>query len=503
MGAVLLLAGCAPLPRRPDLPEQRALPAGDDAALDRLIAPLEARHPGESGFRLASDGSEAFLHRLFTVRQAARSLDIQTYIWNADVTGAFFAQEVLHAADRGVRVRVLLDDVDARDKNDTVAALASHPRISVRVFNPFVTRGGLLTFLGEGALRFDRINRRMHNKGWIADNRFAVVGGRNIGDEYFNAGDDRNFIDLDFAMIGPVVRDVSASFDRYWNYAASYPIETLTPGGVVPAALDQMRKRLTARIAASQDGRYARAQQEPATPTNLIDGEYELQWSAKYRFVVDDPAKITRTRKEMRSRPAEDGLAPMVASAQDGVLVISPYFVPGREITRQLVALARAGRDVRILTNSLVANDVAAVHGGYTRHRRRLLRGGVQIWELKPESAEPTVSSFTGSSGASLHTKAFAVDGQSLFIGSYNIDPRSTWLNTEQGVLVENRTLTGQLERLFARQVSGEHAWQVQLDGVTMTWTDDKGTVRREPEASFSRRFQSWIARFLHLDAQL
>ena len=248
-GTVAVLAGvaggCAQLPPRPAGLEGAAIALAEGGALDQHISPAEARHPGQSGFRLVKEGTEAFVVRMQSARLAARSLDVQTYIWHADMTGIYLAGVLLESADRGVRVRLLLDDLDARAKNDGFAALAAHPNIEVRMFNPWVTRKGTLAKAGEGALNFERINRRMHNKSWIADNRIAVVGGRNVGDEYFGAAEEMNFVDLDFAMIGPVVRDASASFDRFWNSPSAYPMETLDPEQV---------KRGVAREAAQAAG---------------------------------------------------------------------------------------------------------------------------------------------------------------------------------------------------------------------------------------------------------
>ena len=201
-----------------DPPLVAALAPGADTALDKVFAPDEAQHPGQSGFRLVSDGPEAFAIRARTANLAGRSLDVQTYIWRADLTGCFLAQRLLEAADRGVKVRLLVDDLAAgRGSHRTFAALDAHPNLEVRFFNPFRARRGFVRFAIEALSRFRRVNRRMHNKSWIADNRIAIVGGRNLGDEYFGASEDVNFVDLDFAMVGPVVRDVSVSFDRYWN----------------------------------------------------------------------------------------------------------------------------------------------------------------------------------------------------------------------------------------------------------------------------------------------
>src|SRR5688572_2073293 len=221
-----------------------------------------------------------------SARHATQSLDVQTYIWHADLTGAYLGDVLLDAADRGVRVRLLLDDLDARAKNDGFAALAAHPHIEVRMFNPWVTRKGTLAKAGEGAFSFKRINRRMHNKSWIADNRIAVVGGRNVGDEYFGAGEEMNFLDLDFAMLGTAVRDVSASFDRYWNSSSAFPMETLDPDGVNEAALGRLRTSLARRSEEAKESRYAAALQGSDLVRRMTAGDWPVQWTSKYQFVA-------------------------------------------------------------------------------------------------------------------------------------------------------------------------------------------------------------------------
>jgi len=501
--ALLLLAGCAQLPPRPTLPDASAIAPTQMTPLDQLTGPLEAKHPGQSAFRLVVEGTEAFVSRVQSARLATRSLDVQSYIWHMDLTGRYFVQELLLAADRGVRVRMLLDDMDARNENTTFAALAAHPNIELRTFNPFASRHGALRFVAEATTSFERINRRMHNKSWIADNRIAVVGGRNIGDEYFGASDEVNFVDLDFAMIGPVVREASASFDRYWNSPASYPIETLDPAAVTDAALNRLREELRSHAAQAEQSRYAQALRADDAIKRMVEGEWPLQWSDNYRFVADDPRKVTMKKRDAQTTHVGAALVPLVTGAQTRLSIISPYFVPGEEVTTRFGGLVADGREVRILTNSLAANDVAAVHGGYSRHRKDLLAGGVQIWELKPLPGMEDNGSLFGSSGASLHTKAFAVDGRGLFVGSYNLDPRSTWLNCEQGVFAENEPLAVQLEHIFDKQAAGEHAWRVSLEAGKLHWTDGHETFDDEPHASMGRRFQAWLARTLGVDAQL
>jgi putative cardiolipin synthase len=500
------LCGCAQLPPRPDLPEQLASVVAEATHLDKQTAALEAQHPGESAFRLVSEGTEAFVTRIQMARLAERSLDVQSYIWHADLTGAYFAQELLRAADRGVKVRVLLDDMDARKQNDAIAALAAHPGIQVRTFNPYASRKGTFSFLTESLFNFSRINRRMHNKSWIADNRLAIAGGRNIGDEYFGANEDVNFVDLDFAMAGPVVRDVSASFDRYWNSASAYPMELLDGKRVTSEALQKLRTYLDTHATTAEGARYSEALRADQGIRQMLAGDWPMHWASNYRFVADDPAKVTMKKDDAQvTQITQVGavLQPMMQDTQQQLSVISPYFVPGKEGTKFLTGIAGSGKSVGVLTNSLVANDVAAVHGGYSRARKPLLEGGVKLWELKPLKGDSTDSSMFGSSGASLHTKAFAVDGRILFVGSYNLDPRSTWLNCEQGVMVENEALAKQLEDIFSRQTSGEHAWSVAIDADELEWSDGKAQFDSDPQASAWRRFQAWLFRTLNMDAQL
>jgi len=481
-----------------------AQPAGEDGALDRILAPVEASHAGHSGFRLVIEGTEAFAIRAHSASLATRSLDVQTYIWHADTTGLYLAQQLLAAADRGVHVRLLVDDLDARAHNDGYAALAAHPHIDVRLFNPFATRSGGLRLAGEGARDFDRINRRMHNKSWIADNRIALVGGRNLGDEYFAASNEVNFVDLDFVMVGPVVRDVSVSFDRFWNSTSTWPIEVLDAASVNEAALERLRQKLAGHAATARDSTYAKSLRDNDGIRKLAAGEWALQWSSRYRFVSDDPAKVTMDKRDAARAAVAAAIVPMVREAKKSVQIISPYFVPGKQGSAGLITRAQAGAQVQILTNSLAANDVAAVHGGYSRHRKALVKGGVALWELKPVHQAKVESSVTGSSGASLHTKALTADGTTSFVGSYNLDPRSTWLNSEQGVLVDDAVLARQLSEIFELQTAGSRAWRVTLDEhKKLSWSDGTQTFDQDPDTTFSQRFQAWFARTFHLDAQL
>ncbi len=505
LGLVLLactIGACAHLEPRPDIVADFALPISEDTPLDEAFTRAESEHPGHSAFRLLIEGPEAFAVRAQSARMARRSMDVQTYIWHADLTGMFFAHELIEAADRGVRVRLLIDDLDARAKNAGFAALAAHPNIDVRLFNPFASRAGMIGFLSEGARSFGRINRRMHNKSWIADNRIAIVGGRNIGDEYFGASDAMNFVDLDFAMIGPIVRDASATFDAYWNSPSAYPVEVLDAAVVNSAALAKLRTVLASHNQEALNSPYAASLRHHDAIRRMLAGDWPLEWSGQYRFIADDPLKITMTEEDAGRSHVGAAVALMAKDTERSLTIISPYFVTGESGSRVLIELARAGKTVRVLTNSLAATDVAAVHGGYSRYRKPLLEGGVQLWELKPLAESPDASLF-GSSGASLHTKALTADGKTAFVGSYNLDPRSTWLNCEQGVLIESEAIAVQIETIFAQHIANESAWHVTLEGRALRWSDEATSYDADPEAPLGRRFQAWLTRVLRLEAQL
>ncbi|WP_187669286.1 phospholipase D-like domain-containing protein [Zestomonas carbonaria] len=477
-----------------------SLPVGTDTALDRLVSPADTQVPGKSGFRLVHDGMEAFALRVHSANLAGRSLDVQTYIWHEDQTGLYLVHVLLKAADRGVRVRLLVDDMDARAKHYGFAALSAHPNIAVRHFNPFSSRYGTVSKVLEALQSFNRINHRMHNKTWIADGRLAVAGGRNLGDEYFDASPVVNFSDLDFAMVGPVVKEAAESFDRYWNASVTYPVELLAPGDVTEQALAELRAKLDPYVARITQGAYAQALRQDDAVQRLIKGDWPMDWSDDYQFISDDPLKVRGIEQGLYGSKVLAGLLPAVKSSRERLSIISPYFVPGKLGMDALTERAGAGSRVRVLTNSLAANDVVAVHGGYTKYRKPLIAGGVQLWELKPRSH--VRASLFGSSGASLHTKAMVIDRSQVFVGSYNLDARSAVLNCEQGILVRHPDLAEQLEALFERQIT-EFAWAVTLERGDVRWSDGKREYESEPYASMGRRALAWLTRVLPIESQL
>lgn len=499
--ALLALSACAltPLPRGE--PAQ-ALPPGTDTRLDRDVGGL-VLGPQESAYRLVEGAEDAFVLRMRTAQLAGRSLDVQYYMWHDDLTGRLIAGELLAAAERGVRVRVLVDDLYVQGLETPLANVDAHPNLEIRVYNPFRSRGSLLGKALELAAD-KRYNRRMHNKLWIADGRLAIVGGRNIGDEYFGANTRFNFSDLGVLLAGRAVNDASRHFDAYWNSTSAIPLTAFAQVADPVAAVAEANAAFATHRKSAAGTPYARHLGQLRRRGALGLHLARMRQGEAVTVIADDPAKTTRKRD--RPLVMLNAVRDLLQGARAEAIVVSPYFVPMRGGAKGLVALEERGVEVEVLTNSLAANDVAAVHGGYSRWRRTLLAGGVVLYELKPIPGQPVESSL-GSSLASLHTKAMIIDGHTSFIGSFNLDPRSARLNTESGVVIDDPGFAAALRRHFDQAKTPALSWQVRLDGRGLVWDDvvdgQAVVLHREPEASFGRRLQAWLFRLLPLDKQL
>ena len=504
LGSMMALcaSGCSSLPERLAAPDQTSLMPAESGRLDALVGPVEDDEAGSSGFRLVAHGPEALALRVRSAALADRSIDVQTYIWQADLTGLYLANELLLAADRGVRVRLLLDDLDARSNNYGLAALDAHPDIHVRLFNPVVSRSGSWSLAGAFLRDGRRLNRRMHNKVWIVDNRVALGGGRNLGNEYFGASDGLNYADLELAMAGPVVRQASLSFDQFWNDESSYPIELLGPDVVNPQALQEIRGTLAQAARSAVGSEYAALIASDNGIARLLSGDWALDWTAEYRFVSDEPSKVRQKPSPGLSRVLAE-LMVALDGAEQSIRIVSPYFLPGRVGSERLVAHAQRLETVSVLTNSLAANDVLAVRGGYSRYRKRLLGGGVRLWELKPTMDDSPERQIMPSSSASVHAKAASIDDSALFVGSYNLDPRSTSLNSEQGIFVRSTELTSGFNELFDQVLASQQTWGLSLESGRLQWNDGEATRDKEPDASLGRRFMSRLMRILPIQSQL
>jgi putative cardiolipin synthase len=465
--------------------------------LGQAVASRAREHPGKTGITPIPDGRIAFGTRMLLARAASRSIDIQTYIWHDDSTGTLLFEEIVQAAQRGVRVRLLLDDINTTESLDRILAMLMHqPNIELRLYNPFVGRGSKVTGLMTD---FTRLNRRMHNKSFTVDNLVTVVGGRNIADEYFEAAQDEGLVDLDVIAMGEAVQPVSAQFDLYWNSASAYPATTIL-AGVEASSAKELAQHAQALQASPEAAAFVEAIRNTTEVKYLLEGKLNIEWTTAH-LINDDPAKTLRPGSEADLQMLPKLLAAL-GNPSTSLDLVSPYFVPGDKGTEALETLARKGVAVRILTNSLAATDVSSVHSGYAKRRVALLRAGVQIYELKPdETAITTHVKQIGSSGtkSALHAKTYATDRHLLFVGSFNLDPRSSKLNTEMGLVIDSPTLAGKLDAALDK-VFPDVAYRVTLDqGGDLHWEDGSSgrTYTHDPETSWFRRMmvhiQSWL----------
>ena len=453
LAVALTLTACGHLPSLEDRPVSRAFADTGDTTLGRAIAPAAAQHPGRSGVYPLLDSRDAFAARVLLARAAERSLDVQYYIWKDDLSGRLLVEALHRAADRGVRVRLLLDDNGIAGLDETLAGLDGHPNIEVRLFNPFVNRGARwLGYLTD----FSRLNRRMHNKSFTADNQATIVGGRNVGDEYFDAAEGLVFVDLDVLAVGPVVKEVSADFDRYWASGSAYPAARLLapakPGFHAPAPGEGAAK-------------YMEAVQRSPFVRDLLERRLPFEW-ASTQLVSDDPAK--GLGEAPHDGTLSHDLRQLLGDPKKEVDLVSAYFVPAEAGTEMFGEWAKRGVKVRVLTNSFEATDVSVVHAGYVKRRRKLLESGVILYELRalsrtPQPAAGHLVGSSGSSAASLHAKTFSADRAHVFIGSFNFDPRSAHLNTEMGVLIHSPALAQRIADAFDSGIP-QRAYQPRLE---------------------------------------
>ncbi len=483
-----LITGCASLPSLEGRITTSALADTSGTRLGNAVTPLVAANPGKNGIHPLRYPHDAFAVRMLLAEAAEKSLDVQYFIWHGDRVGYLLFEALWRAAERGVRVRVLLDDLNTRGLDPTIGALDAHPNIEVRLYNPLVHRNSLaLNFLTD----FTRVNRRMHNKSFTADNQVSVVGGRNIGNEYFGAGRERIFVDMDVMVLGPAVGDVSKEFDLYWNSPSAYPAASIV-GISRPEATANLKATFSAMRADPESVTYQEAVRKTPFVRDLLNRQLAFEWTT-VQVVYDDPAKTLDTTGEVQLAPE---LMRTVSRADKTLDLVSPYFVPAADGTTVLQALAKKGVKVRILTNSLAASDVSAVHAGYANHRRDLLEAGIQIYEIKPTVAKESHEDryMTGSSSsAALHAKTFAVDRSRIFVGSLNLDQRSKRLNTEMGVVIESPVLAQRLSAFFDTEVP-KRAYEVRLtpDGRDLEWIEQTSSGEKRYD---SEPGTSWFLR--------
>ncbi|MHB1123938.1 MAG: phospholipase D-like domain-containing protein [Ramlibacter sp.] len=518
-------AGCASLPSNTGRTASTAFAAPQQTALGRLVQERRARESArhQSGFHLLDSVDAAFTSRLALIAAAQRSLDLQYYAIHADASTETLLQALREAARRGVRIRILLDDFNTVGDDAQVLRLAFEPNVHIRLFNPLTgSRSSLVGRLFTSLHDFGRIQKRMHNKLFIADNAIGITGGRNLGDSYFGSGDKSNFVDLDVLAAGAIVRDMSASFDRYWNDELAYPVQSLlsaqdlerlrerapdggAPGGgapptpVVPVAAAPAPS-LTGSILPGLTA----TQVVTAAPQPMDLARVRLVWAPAV-LLVDEPGKIGPDDDEVDAgETVIDGLLQLTQQARQDILIVSPYFVPGAAMMDLFGQLRAKGIRIRVLTNSLASNDAPAAHAGYARYRERLLQQGVELYEMRasqegkfaglgstPGLGSGGGGSKSGVSRASLHSKAVILDQRLAVIGSMNLDLRSQRKNSEVALLIRSRILSSEAARQVDAMLA-QGAYRVRLEAGRLAWEAPSGAsfqgARREPDASLRLR---------------
>ena len=501
----VLVAGCASVRFDTERVPSYAFDQPHLTPLGQTYLPQLADRPGQSGFHLLVSGQDAFAARAALSESSHRTLDLQYYIVAQDKTATMLLYSALRAAQRGVRVRLLIDDMNAGNREFDLAALVRHPNVEVRLFNTFSRRGSFgisraLELLGDG----DRLNRRMHNKLWIADSAVAVIGGRNLGDVYFNASQKTDFGDLDVLAAGPVVADMARSFDQFWNSAWAVPVEAIVAAPHDDASSKFAATEMAERVAQFRESEYVRSLRTTALGRQVRAGTVPLV-VAPASVLYDAPGEERAATADTADRKDTifSVMRQSVERAQREVVLVTPYLVPGASGVALLCAVAGRGVRVRILTNSLVSTDVPIVHAGYARYRPQMLACGVELYEMRPGGLVSMPTRIGLSSGASLHTKAVVVDGDAVFIGSMNLDPRSARLNTEVALRIDSQELGRQLVALFDEATMLDQAFRVGLDeagnvNAPLHWDAIESALpvryAGEPLASAGRR---WIVRIL------
>ena len=515
------VSGCATLPPGSSYPktESSALAQPELTRLGRQFADAARRNPGASGFRMLAVGVDGFLARVQMIDAAERTLDLQYFIFRTDETGKLLAAAVLRAADRGVRVRLMLDDGETKPGDEQMAALDAHPQIEIRVYNPFAYRGSSLFLRGlEFSFNSARLDYRMHNKLMVVDNSIALVGGRNVGDQYFQVDPESQYADDDVFAAGPMVQRLSATFDEFWNCALAIPARALTKGMTSEAALAKYREVLTAhRQQVKADGMDYSTRIASGEPlASILSGKLPLIW-ARAQLVYDSPDKKSVDKGEMVGRLMHKPVAAAVADVQSELLMISPYLIPGDEGMQLFAELRKRNVTVRILTSSLEATTVILAQAGYMKYRVPLLEMGAELYEIRSLLGDSRGSGQTANisrfGNYSLHAKLFVLDRQRLFVGSMNFDQRSMHLNTEIGLIIDSPELAQQAARRFEAMASPPNSYQVLLhprDGCRppeLIWrTQEQGKLvdyDREPARNNAQRLQVKLLRLVAIDEEL
>ena len=495
LALVLFITGCATAPL--DFPRGYSEAETDtgNTYLGKEVAEWTVAHPGKSGFYPLIKGLDALGGRLALIDRAERTIDAQYFLMKPDSAGRLFARKLLEAADRGVRVRLLLDDIFTTVNDDAFVVLNQHPNIELRLFNP-IGRDGVyhLNYLGH----FKLANRRMHNKSFTVDNQISIIGGRNIADEYFELLTDTEFVDFDMLAIGPVAAEISIMFDRFWNHKLAVPMEAFETNKKLP---DLATARANVDQAAFEAGQSIYGKALGSKLMQNIAEDRVVLFPADSRVVTDDPDKLLNKVSD-EQKVLVTALAESIDEAETEVVIITPYFIPGKGGVEFWQSITSKGVRVVIITNSLATNNHVPVHSAYARYRHDMIAAGVELYEVRVDASKvPETGEETAYESLTLHTKAAFIDRRYTLVGSLNLDPRSIDINTEAGVFIDNADLAGGIaDRLFTGLPSfayrvtenekGKLRWTAMIDGEEVVETS-------EPQADTWLRFKAFLSRIL------
>lgn len=507
---ILLTSACSMLPTDFERTDSYSFTDTDHTYLGKNASKLQSEDPKNSTMSLLTEGTDAFLSRMVLLSMAERSVDVQYYIWRADIIGKLLMSKMLEVADSGVRVRLLLDDLSLDDETkDILYAMDHHENIDVRIYNPFSSG----RYKAQAALvDTARINHRMHNKSFTIDNQYTIVGGRNIEENYYSANETSNFADLDMVAIGPVVEEVGVQFDLYFNSALAIPAYVFDDYDSHKNSLLKVKKELADYVLSIQDSDYANDLKNSALYQKIINGLTDENANQRYQgiaHVVYDSPEKSLGKSALETTYMLASLRPHIQKIENSFELISPYFVPGDEGTEFLGSLVKKGIKVRVLTNSLASTDGIMAQSGYARQRYNLLKNGVELYELKPKAKSKASRSLKRSAKAKsgLHTKTYIFDRKEIFIGSFNFDPRSAQINTELGIVSEIPEMAEYVASGMFDEGVEQFAYRIILEDDDVTWIDTIGTeeVRytRQPETSAWRRFNLNLYSLLPIESQL
>ena len=478
---MLLGSGCVSMKPHPDAEKSQVFEQPETTPLGKLLAPHIQAHPGQSGFRLLEYGREALVARTALADAAERTIDAQYYICDPDAAGSYFFQRLIAAADRGVRVRLLLDDNNLSDDRE-MATLCAHPNIQVRVFNPFKFRARWAR-LPQYAFDFNRMVRRMHNKIFIADNAVSIIGGRNIGNTYFSLDSESNFRDFDLLVAGPLTRDASTAFNDYWNSPWAVAATRLVWKTPMHEDLEKLKLQIAERVR-SIDGFEQENEERQLGYLHELNERGGLVW-AEGEIISEPPRKIQHFSRETSRVSAR--LEQEYQRTQKDLLVEMAYIVPTDDLERQLHELHNRGVSIKVMTSALGATDVSLVYSAYKKYRFNLLESGVDLYEYKAHAGLTRSERRwykPRSTLTSLHAKAIVFDHERVFIGSANLDPRSAKLNTEIAVLVHSKRLARQMADYLDEDFSSARSWHLQLHS-TWEYRPERGVWR-------ARKYLTW-----------